>query len=534
MYMKKKSRLEYSILNIFTGIGGYILNTILGFICRIVFVRCLSAEYLGISGLFTNILTMLSLAELGIGGAIVYALYRPLAEENKSKIATLVEFYGKAYRIIGIIIGIIGLSLIPFLKIIIRDIPDIKESVYLLYCIYLFNTVITYFFSYRSSLIIAAQQNYIVMGVNYIITIIQSIIQMIYLILTREYIGYLIIQTIGTIIYNIVISHIAVKKFPYIKENDIKPLDREEKKSLFKDIRDLTVYKLSGLLVNSTDNIITTFFNGLATTGMASNYTLLTTTLQSLLNQVFNGITASIGNYNVTESKYRQYNMFKFLNMMNFWIFSWASIGILYISNDLVKICFGESYVLGLEIPFIISLNFYTVGMQNSIWTFKQTLGLFRYGRITQIFTAFLNIVFSIILGYKWGLAGILFATFIARLFTNMWYDPYVVYKYGFFKKPLSYLIKYFKYILILTVNIILCGILCNFVNMSKNLIYTIILKCLICSIIPNFVCIIMFYRTSEFKYLINLVKKIVSIIEIKLNDKHSVKLKFKHELSKK
>ena len=154
MYMKKKSRLEYSILNIFTGIWGYILNTILGFICRIVFVRCLSAEYLGISGLFTNILTMLSLAELGIGGAIVYALYRPLAEENKSKIATLVEFYGKAYRIIGIIIGIIGLSLIPFLKIIIRDIPDIKESVYLLYCIYLFNTVIKYFFIYRSSLII--------------------------------------------------------------------------------------------------------------------------------------------------------------------------------------------------------------------------------------------------------------------------------------------------------------------------------------------------------------------------------------------
>ena len=532
--MEAKSRVEYSVLNIITGLGGYILNTILGFICRMIFVRCLAADYLGVSGLFTNVLSMLSLAELGIGSAVVYALYKPLAENDERKIASLVEFYGKAYKAIGIFIFVMGIVLMPFLNVIIRDTPNIKESIYLLYFIYLFNTASTYFFSYRSSLIIAAQQNYIVIGLNYIITIIQSIVQMIYLLITREYIGYLLIQTIGTFIYNVLVSYIAVKKFPYIKGKGIEPLRENERKSLFRDIKDLTVYKLSGLLVNSTDNIITTFFNGLATTGMASNYTLLTTTLNSLLNQMFNGLTASIGNYNVTETKERQYSMFKFLNMMNFWIFSWASIGILYISNDLVKICFGESYVLGLEIPFIISLNFYTVGMQNAIWTFKQTLGLFRYGRITQIFTAFLNIVFSIILGYKWGLAGILFATFIARLFTNMWYDPYVVYKYGFFKKPLSYLIKYFKYILILIVNIILCGILCNFVNMSENLIYTIILKCLICSIIPNFVCIIMFYRTSEFKYLINLVKKIVSIIEIKLNDKHSVKLKFKHELSKK
>ena len=162
--MEVKSRIEYSILNIATGIGGYVINTILGFICRIIFVRCLSADYLGISGLFTNILTMLSLAELGIGSAVVYALYKPLAEDDKPKIASLVEFYGKAYKAIGIIIAIMGLALMPFLNVIIRDVPNIKESIYLLYFIYLFNTASTYFFSYRSSLIIAAQQNYIVGG----------------------------------------------------------------------------------------------------------------------------------------------------------------------------------------------------------------------------------------------------------------------------------------------------------------------------------------------------------------------------------
>ncbi|WP_343347218.1 hypothetical protein [Terrisporobacter petrolearius] len=521
--MNTKSRVEYSILNIITGIGGYIVNTILGFICRMVFVRCLSAEYLGISGLFTNILTMLSLAELGIGSAIVYALYKPLAENNESKIASLVHLYGKAYRVIGILVALAGLILMPFLNFIIRDIPDIKESIYLLYLIYLFNTVLTYFFSYKSSLIIAAQQNYIVGALNYTITIIQSIIQIVYLLLTREYIGYLVVQTIGTIIYNIVISYISVKKFPYIKYKTIKPLEVEEKKSLFKDIRDLTIYKLSGLLVNSTDNIITTFFKGLATTGMASNYTLLTATLQSLLNQVFNGITASIGNYNAIESKEKQYSMFKFLNMMNFWIFSWASIGILYVSNDLVKLCFGENYVLGIEISFVIALNFYTVGMQNAVWTFKQTLGLFKYGRFIQMLTALINIICSLAFGYKWGLLGILFATFLARLITNLWYDPYIVYKYGFFKKPALYFIRYFKYLGLLIINIITCGILCNLVN--TNLIIAVIIKCIICSILPNFIYIMTFYKKDEFRYFINILNKIINIVSknFKFNNKYNI-----------
>ena len=510
--MEAKSRVEYSVLNIATGLGGYIINTILGFICRMVFVRCLSADYLGISGLFTNILTMLSLAELGIGSAIVYALYKPLAENDERKIASLVDFYGKAYRAIGIIIGIIGLCLMPFLNVIIRDVPNIKESIYLLYFIYLFNTASTYFFSYRSSLIIAAQQNYIVIGLNYIITILQSIVQMVYLLITREYIGYLLIQTAGTLIYNILISYIAVRKFPYIKGKNIESLREKEKKSLFRDIRDLTIYKISGLLVNSTDNIITTFFNGLATTGMASNYTLFTTTLTALLNQVFNGLTASIGNYNATESKERQYEMFNFLNMMNFWIFSWASIGIIYVSNDLVSLCFGGNYVLGIEIPIILAINFYTVGMQNAVWTFKQTLGLFKYGRFIQIFTAVINIIFSVLLGYKYGLAGILFATFIARLFTNLWYDPYIIYNHGFFRNPLEYLVKYLRYLIVMIINLTICGFCCSFIKVT--LIFSILAKIVICSIVPNVVCIILFYNKNEFKYLKVLLKKVFEIFK--------------------
>ena len=183
--MKERSRTEYSIINIFVGIGGYIFNTILGFVCRMVFVQCLSADYLGVNGLFTNILAMLSLAELGVGGAIVFALYKPLASNDQEKIASLMKIYAKAYRIIGAVIFVVGLILMPFIDLIIQEQPNISESIYLLYVINLFNTASSYFFSYRSSLLIAAQRNYIVSGVNYAVTILQSILQMIFLLLLK-------------------------------------------------------------------------------------------------------------------------------------------------------------------------------------------------------------------------------------------------------------------------------------------------------------------------------------------------------------
>ena len=157
--MIDRSRSEYSIMNILTGFGGYFLNTLLGYICRIVFVQCLNADYLGINGLLTNILSMLSLAELGIGGAIGYALYKPIAEKDNEKIASLMGFYGKAYRIIGCVVALLGLFMIPFLKVIIISPPNISESIYTIYLLYLFNTASTYFFSYRSALISAAQKN---------------------------------------------------------------------------------------------------------------------------------------------------------------------------------------------------------------------------------------------------------------------------------------------------------------------------------------------------------------------------------------
>lgn len=510
--MKNRSRTEYSVLNIIAGVGGYIVNTILGFICRMVFVKCLAADYLGVNGLFTNILSMLSLAELGIGGAIIYALYKPLAEHDDEKIAYLVKVYGTAYRIIGIVIGIIGICLMPFLNFIITKPPHITESIYVLYMINLFNTVITYFYSYRSSLLIAAQQNYIVVGINYIITILQSIFQMVALVITRNYMVYIAIQTLGTIIYNLIVSYTAQRRFPCINNKNIESLPENERKSLFKDIRDLTFYKISGLLVNSTDNILITFFRGLATTGIASNYTLLVNTINSLLGQVFNSLTASIGNHNAIESEEKKYQMFGFMNMMNFWIFGWATLGIIFCSSDIVQLCFGTEYVLPIKIPMVIALNFYTVGMMNAVWTYKHTLGLFKYGRFLQIITGILNIIFSVYLGRKWGLFGILFATFMARILTNLWYDPYAVYTHGFHKSVIQYFKKYIYYIIVLGMAAILCYV--SFKLIVGPLVLRILIKMVVCSVITNIVFFIAFYKSREMVVLKNIVIKVCKIIK--------------------
>ena len=509
--MRKRSRTEYSIMNMIAGLGGYALNTVLGFACRIVFTRYLAADYLGVNGLFTNILTMLSLAELGIGSAVVYALYKPLAERDEEKIAALVKLYGKAYSAVGVLIAVVGIALMPFLNVIIREQPNISESIYLLYLLNLFNTASTYFFSYRTSLIIADQRNYIVSVVNYSVTIIQSILQMAVLYLTHNYLGYLLIQTAGTFIFNATVSLIVIKEYPYIRNKNTRELSKEEKTSLFANVRDLMIYKISSLLVNSTDNILITFFKGLATTGIASNYTLLVNMLNALLGQVFNGLTASIGNHNAMESDENKYRMFSFMNYMNFWIFGWAALGIVFCSSDLVRLCFGQNYVLPFEIPLVMGINFFLVGMMNAVWTYKHTMGLFHYGRFLQIITGIINIIASLILGREFGLVGILFATILSRLFTSVWYDPYAVFLYGFHKSPLVYFRRYLYYLLIIGVTSF-----CNYIVLKQIhcvLLLQVFLRIIVCSVITNAVFWLMLHRLREYEALKHIIENVKMII---------------------
>lgn len=505
-----ESRTANSIRNIMTGFMGQGIQLILGFVNRLVFIRCLNAEYLGVNGLFTNILSMLSLAELGIGTAIVYELYRPLAEKDEDKIASLVKIYKKAYCGIGFFIAIIGLGLIPFLNILIAEPPKINENLVLIYCIFLFNTASSYFFSYKSSVLTADQKNYLVVGINYIVVFIQSILQIVILLATKNFILYLICQSAGTLIYNIIISRVADARYPSIRKKNIKPLEEKDRKDLFKNIKALVIIKIGGVLVNSTDNIIISSIKGLAATGLNSNYTLLTNTLNSILQQLFNGITASVGNLNAIEKKEKKKSMFKVINFLNFWLFAWATIAFIILANDIITICFGTRYLLNQNIVIISAINFYVVGMQNAVWTYKTTMGLFDYGKYLVAGTGIINIILSIVLGKQWGLFGILLATLISRMITNVWYDPYAVFKYGFKEKPVEYLEIYVKYVVIGIITFFITKIISE--SLSMTLFITFIWKLTCCIIIPNILFIIIFFKKEEMKYLKIKIKNILKM----------------------
>lgn len=500
--MSKYSRTEYSFRNMFASMAGYALNVILSFVCRIFFARILGAEYLGISGMFQNVLSLLTLTELGIGTAMTYALYKPVADDDKDKIASYMKTYEMAYRVVGIVVFILGLAIMPFLNLVVTEQPNIPENMYVLYLLFLFSTASSYFFSYRSSILIANQRNYIVVSISYAVVIVQDIVQIIILYLTKSYLLYLLLQIIFVLITNILISKKAVHDYPYINKKGASPLTKEEKRSLLKNVKALTVTKLSGILVNNTDNLVITYFNGLIQTGIVSNYSLLINTLNSLVNQLFTSLSGSLGNLNAVSDKQHKYEVFNSLNLANFWIYGWASIGIVVVSSDIIEIFFGSNYVMSIEIPIILAINFYMLGMQCVVGIYKSTMGLFRYGQYAMFLTAVLNLIGDFILGAKYGIFGIFLATALARLFTNTWYEPYVIFKYGFKRKFSEYVIRYIIYLLILLLTGGICFKICSYIAMGGWL--QLFLKLLVCILVPNLIFLVVFFQRSEFQFIKN------------------------------
>jgi O-antigen/teichoic acid export membrane protein len=272
---------------------------------------------------------------------------------------------------------------------------------------------------------------------------------------------------------------------------------------------------VSGLLLNSTDNIILNYFNGLAMVGMLSNYNLLIGLASGVIMQVFANIRGSIAHINVTESHEKKIATFNTVNFANFWVYGWSSIGIIFLLNDFVSIWIGDQYVLSIWAVIALAINFYMYGMQNVVWTFKSTFGIFKEGRFIVFFTALINLVLSFALGSIYGLEGILFATAIARLLTNCWYDPYLVYKIALQLNPIEYLKKYLFYILVVAVSIAILFGLNVFLPKTNFLIF--VMKVLLCLIIPNIVFYLFSKNTIEYIGLSQLIKAMLYKIKNKL-----------------
>ena len=278
-------------------------------------------------------------------------------------------------------------------------------------------------------------------------------------------------------------------------------MDEETKMGIYSNVKSTALTKIGGLLVNSTDNLILNYFSGLVMVGLLSNYTLLIGLASGLIIQVFAGLTGSIANVNVTESLEKRVTTFHTVNFANFWIYGWATVGMIVLINDFILIWVGVKYQLPVAIVIALAFNFYLYGMQNAVWTFKITLGFFKQGQYLVLLTAVINLILSFTFGFYYGLLGILIATAIARLVTNAWYDPYIVFTLGLNKKPYEYFKKYLVYLLVLLLSVGVLLAISSVLPFSLGINFAI--KIMLCLSVPNLFIFLFFRKTEEFRYLV-------------------------------
>ncbi|ONI42061.1 hypothetical protein AN396_00380 [Candidatus Epulonipiscium fishelsonii] len=500
-------RTNNSLKNMATGLISQGIGLVISFIVRMVFIQTLGTDYLGVNGLFSNILTMLSLAEMGIGSAIIFALYAPLANRDIPKINQLMNFYKKIYMVIGVFVLLAGLCLVPFLEELIKDTPNIPH-LKIIYLLFLLQTVSSYFFAYRKSLISADQKTYIMTIYYRIMDIFLRIAQVIMLILTRNYIVYLSLWVGMTILENIVIAYKAHKMYPFLKEAKGHTLDKNTKQEIAQKARALIYYRIGGVLVGGTDNLIISRFVGIAYVGLFSNYVLITQAISGFIGQIFGATTASIGNLNAVEGKDKAFKIYTQMLFFNFWIVTFCSISIWILANPFITLWLGPEFLFNPAIVLVIVLNFYLSLSLQTTSIYRSVFGLFIYGKFVPLCQAFVNIVVSIGLAVKFGVIGVFLGTTISTLTTVFFAIPYYLYKYGFDMSIKDYFTRYFKYTAVALTSGVLTTLLCN--QIVEVSLYTLIIRGVICLIIPNFMFIACFNRTEEFNQLYVLFKTII------------------------
>lgn len=497
-----ESRIAKAQKNIMTSLIQNFVSIGINFASRMIFVRILDESYLGINGLFSNILNILSLADLGMATVMMYSLYVPIENGDKKKIAALVSFFRKIYLGIALTVLIAGIGMIPFLDFIVnldQPLPFLEGY----YTLALLNVVISYLFVYRTTLISADQKTYILNQYSMIFKMITFAVQTVALIFFKNYLIYLFAALVISFISNIFQNLAALKLYPYLK-NDTEKLDKEERKKIFYDVKAMFIYKISGAIQSNTDHILISVFVGTVSVGYYSNYAMAVAQIVVVITLVFNSLKASVGNFIVSgEAKEEEKHfLFQVCETLNFWIVGFCSICFVSLFQDFIALCFGEGFLLEFGIVIAVVLNFYTTHIRQAIWMFRETTGIFQETKCVTLVTAVLNVIFSLAFGSIWGMVGILAATILAKLLYAFWKEPIILYRIVFKRSVASYFSAYIKNALLCILAGVLTYVSCGWVPM-ENPLFGFFLKILICCIAPNVVFFCCFWKTKEFQYII-------------------------------
>jgi len=504
-----------SLKNIFGNfLNSFILN-LLRFISRIVFVKVLDEVYLGVNGLLSNVLGLLALAELGIGTAISYSLYKPLADKDIQKCQSLMNFYKKAYRVIALIVFVLGIALLPFLPLFIKDTSGI-ENLSLIYLIFLGNMVITYLFSYKRTLITADQKNYKITPFLIFFNFLTTVSQIVILLLFKNYILYLITQTICIVLENITINKFIDKNYSYLKEiKKAKPIESEELSNIKTNIKALMLHKVGTYVLTATDNIVISKFIGIVTVGIYSNYVLIYSSISNFIYMFVSNITASFGNLLVNEPIEKCKKVFFEMNFLTFCMYGVSAVCLIFIFNPFIELVFGKTFVLPFAVVVMIMINYYMAGINQVPITVQAAAGIYKYDKFVPLLEAFVNLFVSIILVQKIGIIGVLIGTFVSYLLPLI-IKPFIVFKYVFKDRIYVYFKVFFKQLFALMLSIVIIFLVLNFLNI-ESLILQVIVNTVISLTIFILIIMLMYKNTTEFslvtermKFIIKKNKKVV------------------------
>ncbi|MGU8814899.1 lipopolysaccharide biosynthesis protein [Clostridium perfringens] len=496
-------RTKKAIINSAVNLISFLLIFLPNLLVRKLFLSSLGNQLLGLNSLYNNIIGWLSIIELGVGSAIIFSLYKPYAEDNRKKVREYMSFYKEFYKKIGFLILIIGFFITPFLKFLIHENINIKIATFG-FILFLINTFLSYMFSSKLCILNVAQESYKITIATTITKLLTIIFQCLLLLIRPNFIWYIYIQIFLNLIYYITINFYINKRFEWINHGNEK-LDKKEKKELIKNVKAMFMHKIGSLVINSTDNIVISKFIGLGVLANYTNYQIIILACQNLVNMIFNGMTASIGNLLNSEQKDKAYSIHKNIFFMNFWIASFIVISLYNTLNQFVVIWFGKEYMLDSFTFNIILINLYFVMMRISVEQFQCGSGNFHQDRYGPMCEAIINLLFSILLAKYIGIAGVFIGTLISNFAVIFWTKPYVVYKYVFKVNVRKYFFMYIKYLSVAILPFILTNFFCGKIKYDYNL-NSFFINCIINIIIINLLYIIIFYKKKEFRYFINLI----------------------------
>lgn len=501
--MNNNSRTSNSIKNSLSSLISNIVAILIGFIAQALFIKILNAEYLGLNGLFTNILTMLSLFELGIGNAIVFYMYKPLANDDYNQIKTLMNFYKKSYLIIAVVVFTFGMLLLPFIKYFVGNV-SVDINIYIIYILFLLSTVVSYLMVYKRNMLYADQKNCYINIVHCIYLVVLNIAQLIMLYLTHNYYIYLIVKIICQIIENLVITLICNKLYPFLTEKNIEKLDKNIEKNIFQKVKSLIFHKIGFIIVNGTDNIIISKYFGLLTVGLYSNYYMITNSVYTMFSQAITALTSSVGNLLINSDCKKNFEVFSKIRFINFIISNFCATSILALVQPFISIWVGSEYLLTNTVVYVIVFNCFQKLQRCCYMTFKDSAGIWEEDRFVPLIESMLNIVFSIIFLKIFGLSGVFLGTIISGLALWGFTYPKYVYNKLFGRSYGCYIKETVGYIIIFIINSIITTKLITTITIS-NLIVSIMVYFLVNLFVNAVIIWLIFKKSPNYSYLKNM-----------------------------